>query len=92
MKTLTLQPKDSVFQYQGKSIHLKNFHKNLYTGTWSFDLYYPDGHLLGVPITTGTNVLKGNGTPFFKFVFMDTTTTDGDASLPANIKLYLLEE
>lgn len=92
MTIITLQPRDCSFAYQGTNIEVKNFVKNKFTGTWSFDLYYPDGFLLGVPITTGTNVVKGNGTPFGKFVFIDNISPEGDITYPANANLYVLED
>ncbi len=92
MTVLKLQPRDSMFSYKGNSIELKNFQRNSFTGVWTFDLYYPDGSLMGVPVSTGTNVLKGNGTPFFKFIFLDDVSNNGDVTSPSNTKLYLLEE
>lgn len=91
MTVVTLQPRDCTFTYEGQTIKVRNFVKNKFTGTWSFDLYYPTGHLLGVPITTGTNVVKGNGTPFYKFVFVDNISLDGDVTFPSNTTLYVME-
>lgn len=91
MTVVTLQPRDCTFTFEGTSITVRNFVKNKFTGTWSFDLYYPNGYLLGVPISTGTNVVKGNGTPFKKFVFVDNLALDGDVTYPANASLYILE-
>ncbi len=92
MRTFQLQPKDSSFSYQGETIEMKNFQKNTFSGSWTFDLYYSGGFNLGVPVSTGTNVLKGNGTPFFKFVFIDEVSVNGDLTLPSNAKLFILEE
>lgn len=87
-----LQPKESTIVYDGKNITLKNFTKNPFTEVWTFDLYYPDGSLLGVPITTGTSVIKGNGTPFHKLVFLDTLSANGDLVSPSEAYMYILEE
>lgn len=86
-----LQPKDSTLNYKGKQIRLINFTKNLFTGTWTFDLHYPNGSLLGVPISAGTSIIKGNGTPFYKLIFLDNGAT-GDIKYPANSRMYILEE
>ena len=92
MTVVKLQPRDSTFTYKGTSIQVRNFVKNKFTGTWSFDLYYPNGFLLGVPISAGTNVVKGNGTPFRKFVFVDNISPTGDITYPANTTLYVMED
>lgn len=92
MIEIKLQPKDCMYNYFGQTLEFRNFTQNRFTGLWTFDFYYPDGHLLGVPISTGTSIIKGNGTPIYKMVFLDLVSQDGDVTVPANTRLYLLEE
>jgi len=91
MKTLTLQPEGCSFTYKGARYTLSNFSQNIFTNTWSFDLQWKDGLIRGVPITTGTSVIKGNGTPFPKLIFLDFKSKDGDVTVPANVKMLILE-
>lgn len=87
-----LEPKDCTITYKGKGIDFRNLTKNPFTGVWTFDLHYPDGVLLGVPISAGTNVIKGNGTPFYMVVFLDEDSLDGDITSPKSTNLYIVEE
>lgn len=92
MNKIQLQPYDSTFTYKGQTIRIKNVNQNPFTGLWTFDLYWKDGNILGVPISTGTSVIKGNGTPFNKLVFLDSVSSNGDITVPANTLMYILEE
>lgn len=92
MNKVQLQPYDSTFTYKGQNIQIKNVSKNPFTNLWSFDLYWKGGSILGVPITTGTSVIKGNGTPFSKLVFFDSVSSNGDITVPANVIMYILDE
>lgn len=92
MKVLDLKPTDVLFTYKGVQYTVRNMSKNKFTGTWSFDLYWKGGTILGVPITTGTSIIKGNGVPIKKMIFLDLVSSDGDVTYPANTRLYILED
>lgn len=92
MMKLKLSPSNTRFTYQGKNIELKNFARNKFTGIWTFDAYWHGGCLHGVPISTGTNVVKGNGLPIFSFVFLDSVSQNGDLTVPDNATLYIWDE
>lgn len=92
MKKINLQPYDSSFTYRGKTYFVKNIQQNVFTGLWSFDLHWKEGSILGLGITSGTSIIKGNGTPFNKLVFLDSVSENGDITNPSNTTLYILEE
>lgn len=87
-----LGPDDVTFEYLGLPCSMSNFELNYFTKTWTFDLGWEDRVIRGVPISGGTNLVKGNGTPFYKLFFIDSTQTNGEiVSLP-DTKMYILEE
>lgn len=83
---------DISFTYNGDRISFSAPKKNAYTGLYTFDITWSEGSVLGVPVTSGTNVVKGNGTPFYKLVFIDDASTDGSITDIATTSAYVLEE
>lgn len=92
MKEIPLNRSDTSFSYQGIEYTLSSMRENPYTGTWTFNLSWRDNKIYGVPVTGGTNIVKGNGTPFLQLIFIDYTRTDGDVVDLDNTRFYIIEE
>lgn len=92
MKSLKLTPNDSSFTHQGVKYEITNITQNMFTELWSFDLSWSSGKVCGVPITTGTSIIRGNGTPLHMAVFFDEVSQNGDVTYPNNTTLYILDK
>ena len=92
MKEIPLTPTDSTFTYSGRKITMSNIKQNPYTNTWTFDLSWGTSKVVGIPITGGTNVVKGNGTPFVGLIFLDYSQTTGEVVNLDETHMFILEE
>lgn len=91
-RKLELSPYDKTFSYRGTSVGTFNYSKNPFTDLWTFDLRFNGEVVKGVPITGGSNVVKGNGTPFDGIVFSDPNSTNGDIEVVSRTEMLILEK